>query len=241
MIEYAVTQSKKHLDAACSWWLSKSEGKHNNVLWINVNSKKRKIHIEVWKRGHGKHRYVLRGYQEEEGGPMVDYKFDNIGEDSGDTESELHLQKIMLRNLVNDDDDDNKKARLDEAGEEGQEAEEASTGDDRGGANGGGRLKHCWGGGRIRRGGEREEQEEEEEREEEEEEESEEAAHLGIARPQIPLPTPSIEGEPPTPSSRKGKTTVREEKLVVTAPQLKLYAQAVLSVPPSGKLSAPML
>ena len=91
-----------------------------------MNSKKRKIHIEVWGGGQVKHRYFLRGCQEEEGGPMVNYKFDNIGEDSGDSEAELHFQKVMLHDPVNDDDDDNKKARLDEAVGEAQEAEKAS-------------------------------------------------------------------------------------------------------------------
>ena len=68
------------------------------------------------------------------------------------------------------------------------------------------------------------------------EEESVEAAQLGIACPQLPAPTPSIEGAPPTQSARQART-IPEGNFVITAAELKLYAQAVWTVPPSGKLS----
>jgi len=240
VMECAVTQTKHNLDAACRWWLSESHGKVKIVIAIDVDRKERKLHIEVWKRGLVGSRYFLRGRQEEEEGPVVDYQFDISGEDSGGAELTLDFKSVMLRDPVNDDDEE-EEASPDEAGGGRARGRRRQAPMTLGGGEDGGEA------GDYTAGEEGEEQEEEEgdgsegeEQEEEEgegEEESEEAVQLGIARPQLPPPTPSTEGGPPEQSTRKDKARVPEGDFVITAAELGLYARGVWKVPPSGKLS----
>ncbi|PUU72490.1 hypothetical protein B9Z19DRAFT_1137470 [Tuber borchii] len=105
IVETGVSQSHGCLVNKAAWWLMNSKGEIKDVLLIEANKAKKRIHMELWQTGSPQTRHDLRDRapRPDLHLPKLENEFDIIGHSAPGASLTIPFKHLFLRDPVQDD------------------------------------------------------------------------------------------------------------------------------------------